>query len=103
MGCIFSRGPIVSEGKKMRTHYRTCGFSTRSQRSLRSHRVPRPVAGQCFEIDIRLENNRWVIGIPEINEVTEAGSRAAVELAARECIAAKTGIPIGYISVWVRD
>ena len=102
MSCMFSGGPIVSEGKKMRTHYRTRGFSTRSQ-SLRSHRVLRPVAGQCFEIDIRLENNRWIIGIPEINEVTEATSRAAVELAARECIAAKTGIPIGYISVWVRD
>lgn len=87
----------------MRTSYRTRGFSTRSQRSLRSHRVLRPVAGQCFEIDIRPEHNRWVITVPEINEVTEASTRAAVELAARECIAAKTGIPIGYISVWVRD
>ena len=86
----------------MRTHYRTRGFSTRSQRGLRSHRVLRPVAGQCFEIDLRLENNRWIIGVPEIDEVTEASNRAAVELAARECIAAKTGIPIGYISVWVR-
>jgi hypothetical protein len=61
------------------------------------------MAGQCFEIDIRLDHNRWIIAIPEIDEVTEAGSRAAVELAARDCIAAKTGIPIGYISVWVRD
>ena len=33
----------------------------------------------------------------------EANTRAGVEVAARECIAAKTGIPIGYISVWVRD
>lgn len=87
----------------MRTHYRTRGFSPRPQRSLRSHRVLRPVAGQCFEIDIRLESNRWVIGIPEINEVTEAITRCDVELAARECIATRTGIPIGYISVWVRD
>ena len=87
----------------MRPQYRTRGFSTRPQRRLRSHRVLRPVAGQCFEIALRLENNRWVIGIPEIGEVTEASNRAAVELAARECIAAKTGIPIGYISVWVRD
>lgn len=86
----------------MRTHYRTRGFATRPQRNLRSHRVLRPVAGQCFEIDIRFENSRWVIDIPEITESTEASSRAAVELAARECIAAKTGIPIGYISVWVR-
>ena len=87
----------------MRTQYRTRGFSTRPQRRLRSHRVLRPVAGQCFEIDLRLENNRWIIGIPEIDEVTEASHQAAVELAARDCIAAKTGIPIGYISVWVRD
>lgn len=94
---------IVSEGKKMRTQYRTRGFATRPRRGLRSHRVLRPVAGQCFEIDIRLENNRWIIAIPEIDEVTESDCRAAVELAARDCIAAKTGIPIGYISVWVRD
>lgn len=87
----------------MRTLYRTRGFSTRPQRSVRSHHVLRPVAGQCFEIEIRPENNRWTVAIPEINEVTEANTRAAVELAARECIAAHTGIPIGYISVWVRD
>jgi hypothetical protein len=87
----------------MRIQYRTRGFSTRPQRGIRTQRVLRPVAGQCFEIDIRLANNRWIIAIPEIDEVTEAGSRAAVELAARDCIAAKTGIPIGYISVWVRD
>lgn len=87
----------------MRTRYRTRGFATRPQRGLRSHRVLRPVAGQCFEIDLSLQNNRWVIAIPEIDEVTEAASRAAVEVTARECIAAKTGIPIGYISVWVRD
>jgi len=87
----------------MRSHYRTRGFTSGPQRGVRSHRVLRPVAGQCFEIDIRLENSRWVIGIPEIDEVTEANTRAAVELVARECIAAKTGIPIGYISVWVRD
>lgn len=61
------------------------------------------MAGQCFEIEIHLENNQWVVDIPEIDESTEASSRATVELAARECIAAKTGIPIGYISVWVRN
>ncbi|MCB0942485.1 MAG: long chain fatty acid-CoA synthetase Faa4p [Mycobacterium sp.] len=63
----------------------------------------RPVAGQCFEIDIAHQGGQWVIRIPEINDATEAPTRAAVELAARECIAARTGIPIGYISVWVRD
>ncbi|KDF02383.1 long chain fatty acid-CoA synthetase Faa4p [Mycolicibacterium aromaticivorans JS19b1 = JCM 16368] len=61
------------------------------------------MAGQCFEIDIRFESNRWLVRIPEINDATEATARDEVELAARECIAARTGIPIGYISVWVRD
>lgn len=61
------------------------------------------MAGQCFEIDIRFEANRWIIHIPEISEAAEANSRAEVELTARECIATRTGIPLGYISVWVRD
>ena len=87
----------------MRTHHQTRGFSARPQRGLRSHRVLRPVAGQCFEIDIAHQGGQWVIRIPEIDDVTAAPTRAAVELAARECIAARTGIPIGYISVWVRD
>jgi len=87
----------------MRTHYMTCGFSPRSQRGVRANRVLPPIAGQCFEIELRHEGGRWVIRIPEINEVAEADTRAAVELAARECIAACTGIPMGYISVWVRD
>lgn len=87
----------------MRTYYKTCGVSTGSRRGLRSHRVLRPMAGQCFEITIRHEGGRWMIGIPEVNEATEARSRGSVELAARECIATHTGIPLGYISVWVRD
>ena len=61
------------------------------------------MAGQSFEIQISLDGTRWDIRIPEINAETEAPNRAAVELAARECIAGNTGIPIGYISVWVRD
>ena len=61
------------------------------------------MAGQCFEIDIHFDTNRWVIRIPEINDGTEATSRDKVELAARECIATRTNIPIGYISVWARD
>lgn len=87
----------------MRTAHRLRGLSTRSPRTLPPHRVLRPVAGQCFEIEIRQDGNLWIIGIPEINGVTEAHTRAGVELAARECIAARTGIPIGYISVWSRD
>lgn len=69
----------------------------------RTHRVLRPVAGQCFEIEIAQDTNRWLIRIPEIDGTAEAPSRAAVEVTARECIAARTGIPMGYISVWVRD
>ena len=82
----------------MRTRYRS-----RSIGAHRTHRVLRPVAGQCFEIGISQDGNRWIIRIPDIDQTTHAPSRAAVELAARECIAASTGIPIGSISVWVRD
>jgi len=87
----------------MRTHHKSCSFSTRPQRRTRSHKVLGPVAGQSFEINISHENGRWIIRVPEIGGVTEANTRAAVELAARECIATHTGIPLGYISVWTRD
>ena len=42
-----------------------------------------------------------MVRIPEIGGVTRASRRATVEVAARECIAARTGIPIGYIAVFV--
>ncbi len=87
----------------MRTSYKRSSLVVRPQRTLRAKRVLRPIAGQCFEIDIRLDGSRWIILIPEINEATEAETRSAVETAARESIAAHTGIPIGYISVWCRD
>ena len=87
----------------MRTPYRTRSRTVGPHRDLRSRRVLRPVAGQCFEIVVRPEGNRWIITIPEIDDTAEARTRAAVELAARERIAARTGIPLGYISVWVRD
>lgn len=86
----------------MRTTHRICTISARPQRGLRQRRVVRPVAGQCFEISIRQDATSWVIEIPEIAETAEAPTRAAVELTARERIAASTGIPLGYISVWVR-
>lgn len=66
-------------------------------------RVLRPIAGQCFEIVITHDGGRWLIRIPEIDGAAEATHRSAVELAARTCIAARTGIPLGYVSVWVRD
>ena len=87
----------------MRTPQRTRRPAALSHRGLRQHRVVRPIAGQCFEISIRQDPAQWVIHIPEIDETTEAPTRVAVETAARERIAASTGIPLGYISVWVRD
>jgi hypothetical protein len=73
----------------------------RSGRSV--HRVPGLTAGQCFEIEVTPEVTGWVIRIPEIDGVTRASRRVAVEVAARKYIAARTGIPIGYITVYVRD
>jgi hypothetical protein len=73
----------------------------RSGRSLR--RVPGLTAGQCFEIEVTPEVTGRVIRIPEIDGVTRATRRVAVEVAARKYIAARTGIPIGYITVYVRD
>jgi hypothetical protein len=69
------------------------------QRSAR--RVNFLTVGQCFEIEITRETDGWLIRIPEIGGVTRASRRATVELAARECIAARTGIPFGYIAVFV--
>lgn len=57
--------------------------------------------GQCFEIDITRELDGWLVEIPEIGAVTRTRRRATVELAARECIADRTGIPIGYVAVFV--
>jgi hypothetical protein len=70
----------------------------------RHHVMPRmncPTVGQGFDIEIRREIDGWSIQIPEIGGVTHARRRATVEVAARECIAAMTGIPIGYVSVFV--
>ena len=57
--------------------------------------------GQYFDIEISRDGDGWMIRIPEIGGVTRTGRRAAVEMAARECIAARTGIPIGYVAVFV--
>jgi hypothetical protein len=73
----------------------------RSGRSIR--RLPGLTAGQCFEIEVSPEVTGWVIRVPEIGGVIRASRRAAVEIVARKYIAARTGIPIGYITVIVRD
>jgi hypothetical protein len=62
-------------------------------------RVKCPTVGQCFDIEVTREADGWTIQIPEIGRTTRASRRAAVELAARECIARWTGIPIGYVAV----
>jgi len=71
----------------------------------RTHRVARrvnfPTVGQCFDIAVTRDTHGWVIRIPEIGGFARARYRAAVELAARKCIAARTGIPIGYVAVFV--
>jgi len=76
--------------------------SVRSSRTQNvARRVNFPTVGQCFDIEVTRETDWWLIRIPEIGGITRAGRRAAVELAARECIAARTGIPIGYVAVFV--
>jgi hypothetical protein len=72
----------------------------RSGRPIR--RVPGLTAGQCFEIEVSPDVTGWMIRIPEIGAVTQASRRAAVETVARKYIAARTGIPIGYITVYAR-
>lgn len=64
-------------------------------------RVKCPMVGQCFDIEITRDADGWMIRIPEVGRATRASSRATVELAARECIATWTGIPIGYVAVYV--
>ncbi|MBV8785741.1 MAG: long chain fatty acid-CoA synthetase Faa4p [Mycobacterium sp.] len=60
-----------------------------------------PTVGQCFDIEVSRETDGWLIRIPEIGGIAHAGRRTAVEAVARECIAARTGIPIGYVSIFV--
>jgi hypothetical protein len=74
-------------------------------RSARNQRFVSPVkcptVGQCFDIEVTRDADGWMIRIPELRRVTRATRRAEVELAARECIATRTGIPIGYVAVYV--
>ena len=80
----------------------------RRPQSLRSGRTQRvahlksfPTIGQSFDIEITREADGWLIRIPEIGGFARASHRAKVELAAREYIAARTGIPIGYVAIFV--
>ncbi|WP_096290940.1 long chain fatty acid-CoA synthetase Faa4p [Mycobacterium ahvazicum] len=60
-----------------------------------------PKVGQCFDIEITRDSDGWIVRVPEIAAVARASRRAAVDSVARECIAARTGIPVGYIIVYV--
>jgi hypothetical protein len=66
-----------------------------------AQRVTFPTVGQCFDIEITRETDGWLIRIPEIGGMARAGRRSTIELVARECIATRTGIPMGYISVFI--
>ena len=78
---------------------------TRSLRSSHAQHVARrvnfPTVGQCFDITVTRDTDGWMIRIPEIGGFALARRRDAVELAARQCIAARTGIPIGYVAIFV--
>jgi hypothetical protein len=63
--------------------------------------VNRPFVGQCFDIELERRLDGWAVRIPEIDAVTHADRRSTAELAARRCIADRTGIPIGYVVVLV--
>lgn len=66
-----------------------------------ARRLQCPTVGQCFDIEVSRVTDGWIIRIPEIGGVTRVSRRAAVELGARKCIANRTGIPIGYVAVYV--
>lgn len=62
-----------------------------------------PTVGQCFDIEVARDDDGWIVRIPEIRGLVRVGRRDAVELAARQCIANLTGIPIGYVTVFVTN
>jgi hypothetical protein len=66
-----------------------------------AHRKTFPTVGQCFEVEITRVADGWMIRVPEIGGIARASRRAQVEVVARECIAARTGIPIGYVAIFV--
>ncbi len=73
----------------------------RSRTRRAAPRVSCPTVGQCFDIEVARDADGWVIRIPEIGGLVRVGRRVEAELAARRCIAARTGIPIGYVAVFV--
>ncbi len=73
----------------------------RSRTRRAAPRVNCPTVGQCFDIEVARDADGWMIRIPEIGGLVRVSRRAEVDVAARQCIATRTGIPIGYVSVVV--
>ena len=73
----------------------------RSRTQHLARRVNFPAVGQSFDIEVARATDGWLIRIPEIGAIARASRRATVELAARECIATRTGIPIGCILIFI--
>jgi hypothetical protein len=94
---ILARGSSSTQEKRMPLQ----PTLRRAQSSRSASRVTFPKVGQCFDIEITREADGWLIRVPEIAAVARAGRRAAVDVVARECIATHTGIPMGYIIVFV--
>jgi hypothetical protein len=103
-GITLARGSFVDSGK-LPIPIQTTPRRAQSLRSGGIQSVARRVnfstVGQCFQIEVTRETDGWLIRIPEIGGVARASRRSAIELAARECIAARTRIPIGYVAVFV--
>lgn len=76
--------------------------STTRGRNVR-RRTLHPMTGQLFEVRVTRTVQAWSVSIPEIDAVVDVENRYEAESAARETIAVRTGIPIGYVAVWVRD
>lgn len=80
-------------------------LATRRTQSMRSTKRAgnafRPTVGQCFDIEVSRAIDGWLIRIPEIDGIAHARRRSAVELAAREYIATRTGIPMGYVAIFI--
>jgi hypothetical protein len=63
--------------------------------------VALPTVGQSFDIEIARELDGWLIRIPEIDGAARARRRDMVESVARDVIARQTGIPAGYVGIFV--
>ena len=81
----------------------TVAHRTRPVRSQLRRRPLRPMTGQLFEVYVTRDGFLWAVEIPEIDAVLHVDHPADAEAAAAECIAARTGIPVNFVAVWVRD